>query len=96
MIPATGSSDFQFFTADELGEEYKLGDGKRMINVGSVGQPRDGDPRACYLIVDDGPVEDADHGALDRPAPARAVTVAFRRISYDFDTTIRKIRGLLD
>jgi predicted phosphodiesterase len=23
-----------------------------MVNVGSVGQPRDGDPRACYLIYD--------------------------------------------
>jgi hypothetical protein len=21
-----------------------------MVNVGSVGQPRDGDPRACYVI----------------------------------------------
>lgn len=24
-----------------------------MINVGSVGQPRDGDPRACYTILID-------------------------------------------
>ena len=24
-----------------------------MINVGSVGQPRDNDPRACYVILDD-------------------------------------------
>jgi diadenosine tetraphosphatase ApaH/serine/threonine PP2A family protein phosphatase len=24
-----------------------------IINVGSVGQPRDGDPRACYVIFDD-------------------------------------------
>ncbi len=22
-----------------------------MVNVGSVGQPRDGDPRACYLEI---------------------------------------------
>jgi diadenosine tetraphosphatase ApaH/serine/threonine PP2A family protein phosphatase len=27
--------------------------GKSMVNVGSVGQPRDGDPRACYVIVED-------------------------------------------
>jgi predicted phosphodiesterase len=26
---------------------------KAMINVGSVGQPRDNDPRACYVIVED-------------------------------------------
>ena len=25
---------------------------KYFINVGSVGQPRDGDPRACYAIYD--------------------------------------------
>jgi len=24
-----------------------------MVNVGSVGQPRDGDPRACYVLLDD-------------------------------------------
>ena len=26
---------------------------KYLVNVGSVGQPRDGDPRACYAIYDD-------------------------------------------
>ena len=25
-----------------------------MVNVGSVGQPRDGDNRSCYVILDDG------------------------------------------
>ena len=25
---------------------------KYFVNVGSVGQPRDNDPRACYAIVD--------------------------------------------
>lgn len=29
-----------------------LPDGKAMVNVGSVGQPRDGDPRACYVILE--------------------------------------------
>ena len=28
-------------------------DHKTMINVGSVGQPRDGDPRAAYVVYDD-------------------------------------------
>jgi diadenosine tetraphosphatase ApaH/serine/threonine PP2A family protein phosphatase len=27
--------------------------GKAMVNVGSVGQPRDGDRRACYTILED-------------------------------------------
>jgi len=29
-----------------------LGDGRRLLNPGSVGQPRDGDPRAAYLVLD--------------------------------------------
>jgi diadenosine tetraphosphatase ApaH/serine/threonine PP2A family protein phosphatase len=28
-----------------------------IVNIGSVGQPRDGDPRASYVIFDDGRVE---------------------------------------
>jgi putative phosphoesterase len=30
---------------------------KLVINPGSLGQPRDGDPRACYAIIDDNRVE---------------------------------------
>ena len=29
-------------------------DKKYMINIGSIGQPRDSDPRACYAVYDDG------------------------------------------
>ncbi|MFM9960940.1 MAG: metallophosphoesterase family protein [Planctomycetaceae bacterium] len=32
-------------------------DGPMVINPGSVGQPRDGDPRAAYAIIDNGKVE---------------------------------------
>jgi diadenosine tetraphosphatase ApaH/serine/threonine PP2A family protein phosphatase len=28
-----------------------------IVNTGSVGQPRDGDPRACYVIIDDQGIE---------------------------------------
>lgn len=31
-------------------------DGKRVINPGSVGQPKDGDPRAAYAVIDQGGV----------------------------------------
>ena len=29
------------------------GDSRYIINAGSVGQPRDGDPRACFAVIDD-------------------------------------------
>jgi diadenosine tetraphosphatase ApaH/serine/threonine PP2A family protein phosphatase len=35
--------------------EIEVG-GLRVVNPGSVGQPRDGDPRASYAIIEDGQV----------------------------------------
>jgi putative phosphoesterase len=32
-------------------------DGQTVINPGSVGQPRDGDPRAAYAVIEDGKIE---------------------------------------
>ena len=40
-------------TLMQLENVYHLDDRKVMINVGSVGQPRDGDSRSCYVILDD-------------------------------------------
>ena len=34
------------------GEEIALGDRRALINPGSVGQPRDGNPAASYLVLD--------------------------------------------
>jgi diadenosine tetraphosphatase ApaH/serine/threonine PP2A family protein phosphatase len=34
------------------GDCYRLSEGRALINPGSVGQPRDGDPRAAYAIYD--------------------------------------------
>lgn len=34
------------------GKVVSLADGRWIINPGSVGQPRDGDPRLCYVTVD--------------------------------------------
>jgi predicted phosphodiesterase len=36
----------------EAGEELDLAEGEWIINPGSVGQPRDGDPRAAWLELD--------------------------------------------
>ena len=58
-VPGIFTEDFQFFSPDEIDREYVLGDGKLMINVGSVGQPRDRDHRACYVILDGSSEEDA-------------------------------------
>ena len=38
------------------GTEIDLGAGRWLLNPGSVGQPRDGDPRAAYLLLEPGQV----------------------------------------
>ena len=53
-VPGVFTEGYQFYAPEEIDNEYTLGEGKVMINVGSVGQPRDGDPRACYVILEDG------------------------------------------
>jgi diadenosine tetraphosphatase ApaH/serine/threonine PP2A family protein phosphatase len=52
-VPGVFSESFQFYSPEEINHEYRLGDEKAMINVGSVGQPRDGNPRACYVVLED-------------------------------------------
>jgi diadenosine tetraphosphatase ApaH/serine/threonine PP2A family protein phosphatase len=34
------------------GTDLELGDGRWLLNPGSVGQPRDGDPRAAWMLLD--------------------------------------------
>ena len=41
-----------FRHVSELAEREPVGSQKWLVNVGSVGQPRDRDPRACYLLFD--------------------------------------------
>jgi predicted phosphodiesterase len=38
--------------AVEPGRRLELGEGRAFLNPGSVGQPRDGDPRASFMILD--------------------------------------------
>ncbi len=52
-VPGVFTEQRQFHSPDKLDYEYQLTDTRTMINVGSVGQPRDGDPRSCYVILDD-------------------------------------------
>ena len=46
------------------------------VNAGSIGKPKDGDPRACYVVMD----------------TTGDVAVEFRRITYDVDTAANAIR----
>ncbi|MCA9436380.1 MAG: metallophosphoesterase family protein [Candidatus Omnitrophica bacterium] len=62
QVAFIGHSHVPFFVSMENGDEHvqilqteavEMESGVRYLtNVGSVGQPRDGDPRACYVFLD--------------------------------------------
>jgi len=53
-VPGIFTSGFRFIRPVDTGRGYGIAGSreKLMVNVGSVGQPRDGDPRSCYVIHD--------------------------------------------
>ena len=51
-IPGIFIEGFKFYTPDQLNDVWALDGRKMLCNVGSVGQPRDGDRRACYVLLD--------------------------------------------
>jgi len=53
-VPFCITQEFELIVPEGTGWSLELGDRKMIINAGSVGQPRDGDNRACYIILDDG------------------------------------------
>jgi predicted phosphodiesterase len=52
-------------------------DGVQFVNTGSVGRPKDGDPRACYVSL---------------TTEGSGVRVEFVRVAYDTDEAARAIR----
>ena len=91
-VPGIFTESFQFFAPEEIDHEYTLGEGKLMVNVGSVGQPRDGDNRvpATWSSKTAWPTTHP-MATPDRPASVRSPKIVYRRLPYDFETTIQKI-----
>ena len=102
-VPGVFTDEPDFYPPSELGETgYKFREGeKAVINVGSVGQPRDMDPRASYAILY-GPDEGGEKsGSLPQngAAPAGAPSlgrVEFVRVPYNIDATANKIRSIAE
>lgn len=51
-MPGVFTTEMDFVTPDRCNYIFPLSEQKLMVNVGSVGQPRDDDRRACYAIFD--------------------------------------------
>ena len=53
-VPGVFTDEPEFYPPTDLGGVYRFTDDERVIiNPGSVGQPRDMDPRASYAILDE-------------------------------------------
>lgn len=89
-VPGVFTDEPDFYPPGELGEAgYRFREGeKAVINVGSVGQPRDGDPRASYVII---------HGPGEGPGNGSGTdlgSIEFVRVPYNIDVTANKIRAI--
>jgi diadenosine tetraphosphatase ApaH/serine/threonine PP2A family protein phosphatase len=51
-LPGLFRETYEFLTPAQVGHRYAISQERALINVGSVGQPRDLDPRACYVTLD--------------------------------------------
>jgi len=56
-IPGVFTEDLNFLSPEDLNFEYTLENQKHLINVGSVGQPRNGVPDASYVILNDDTIQ---------------------------------------
>jgi len=81
-VPGVFTESLQFHSPEEVDYVFRLDGRKTLCNVGSVGQPRDGDPRACYILLDE--------------ETAGGPTIYYRRVEYDIETTVKKIHAIAD
>src|SRR5207253_3156404 len=51
FIEEAPGGPYSFHSPEEIDFVHTLDERKTMVNVGSVGQPRDGDWRACYVLL---------------------------------------------
>jgi len=70
----------------KLAEDGEAGNRYRhAVNIGSVGKPKDGDPRACYVMLD----LDENTGMGD----AESLKVEFIRVKYDVEKAAKAVEA---
>ncbi|MBL8759246.1 MAG: metallophosphoesterase family protein [Phycisphaerae bacterium] len=100
-VPGVFTSEPDFYPPGELTDAvYKITDDeKAIVNVGSVGQPRDLDPRASYVILEplggDGTGRAAGaNGNGGSGGGGGGAQVRFVRVPYDIDACAGKIKAI--
>jgi diadenosine tetraphosphatase ApaH/serine/threonine PP2A family protein phosphatase len=75
-------------TPRDIGEIADLTSGEWLINPGSVGQPRDGNPDASYMLYEGAP---ATAGG-EQPDGGGRGTLTLRRVTYPVASVQQKMR----
>ncbi|MGD8450771.1 MAG: metallophosphoesterase family protein [Phycisphaerae bacterium] len=93
--PGVFLDDPYFDPPNELADApfFEVEDERAIINVGSVGQPRDRDPRASYALVTRRPdaLGDSAESLVAAALSCSIEQVEFVRLEYDLETTVQKI-----
>jgi diadenosine tetraphosphatase ApaH/serine/threonine PP2A family protein phosphatase len=93
-VPGVFLEGPDFYSPDELDYRFELTDEKAIINVGSVGQPRDRDPRSSFVVVHEkGDVNGKQAGGTPSSGPS-GPHIEFVRLPYDVDTTVKKVEAI--
>ena len=93
-VPGVFLDDPCFDPPDELPEMgiYSItSDEKAIVNVGSVGQPRDRDARLCYLVVYEKGEMPEGYEEPEVGHGEYCATMEFVRLEYDIEKAARKI-----
>lgn len=93
-VPGVFLDDPCFDPPDELPETniYTItSDEKAIINVGSVGQPRDRDPRLCYVVIYEKGEAPEGYVPPEVGDDEYRMTIEFVRLEYDVERAARKI-----
>jgi diadenosine tetraphosphatase ApaH/serine/threonine PP2A family protein phosphatase len=107
-VPGVFLEGPDFYSPDELDYRFELSDEKAIVNVGSVGQPRDRDPRSSFVIVNlpgevgfggDDKGGGGGGGGGSGPKGGGGGSpgggyIEFVRLPYDVDTTVRKVEEI--
>lgn len=83
-IPGVFTEDLNFQRPEDISNAHTFDEQKTLVNVGSVGQPRDADNRASYVVLDQSLSE----------TDGRGTVVSFHRVEYDFEKTAEKIYAI--
>lgn len=79
-LPDERASDYRTIVPQE-NAPLELGSNRLIVNPGSVGQPRDGNPDAAYMVL-----------TSAAPAEGKAAALTLRRVKYPVPVVQRKMR----